>query len=201
MDNKTRLFVDMDGTLAVFRPVNKLETLYEKGYFLNLPPHRNVVAGIQSLLQDAEFENIEVYILSAVLSDSKYALQEKNAWLDKHLPEIDMEHRIFPPCGENKRDYIPGGIRDDDFLLDDYTKNLNAWQPPAKGIKLVNAINDTRGSWAHDRIYYDTAPDELAGDILYLMKDKNKTVRKKIDEIKVDKIEIKTENKDSKFRI
>ena len=125
-NNKTRLFVDMDGTLAVFRPVNKLETLYEKGYFLNLPPHRNVVAGIQSLLQDAEFENIEVFILSAVLSDSKYALEEKNAWLDKHLPEIDMEHRIFPPCGENKRDYIPGGIKDDDFLLDDYTRNLNA---------------------------------------------------------------------------
>lgn len=29
---KKRLFVDMDGTLAVFRNVDTLETLYEKGY-------------------------------------------------------------------------------------------------------------------------------------------------------------------------
>ena len=43
---KQRLFVDMDGTLAVFRQVDELETLYEKGYFLNLAPQRNVLAEI-----------------------------------------------------------------------------------------------------------------------------------------------------------
>ena len=33
---KNRLFVDMDGTLAVFKTVDTMETLYEKGYFKNL---------------------------------------------------------------------------------------------------------------------------------------------------------------------
>ena len=46
---KTRLFVDIDGTLAVFKPVDTLETLYEKGYFLNLEPHENVVAAVNEL--------------------------------------------------------------------------------------------------------------------------------------------------------
>ena len=41
---KQRLFVDIDGTLAVFKPVDTLETLYEKGYLKNngLIPLRNV---------------------------------------------------------------------------------------------------------------------------------------------------------------
>lgn len=30
---KQRLFVDIDGTLAVFKPVDTLETLYEKRVF------------------------------------------------------------------------------------------------------------------------------------------------------------------------
>lgn len=37
--DKQRLFVDMDGTLAEFKPVDTLEVLYEKDYFLNLKPN------------------------------------------------------------------------------------------------------------------------------------------------------------------
>ena len=142
---KQRLFVDIDGTLAVFKPVDTLETLYEKGYFLNLAPHENVVAAVKEIVTN--HPEIEVNILSAYLTDSQYALQEKNEWLDRYLPEIDQTHRIFVPCGSDKKEGI-GGIRSDDFLLDDYTHNLNEWQPPARGIKLLNAINHTRGSWA-----------------------------------------------------
>lgn len=101
-----RLFVDMDGTLAVFKPVDEMETLYEKGYFLNLEPHENVVAAIKEIV--TKNPDIEVNILSAYLTDSKYALQEKNAWLDRYLPEIDREHRVFVPCGTDKKE----GIRD-----------------------------------------------------------------------------------------
>ena len=32
---KVRLFVDMDGTLAMWHPTKKLEELYEEGYFKN----------------------------------------------------------------------------------------------------------------------------------------------------------------------
>jgi 5'(3')-deoxyribonucleotidase len=139
-----RLFVDMDGTLAVFQPVDKLETLYEKGYFLNLAPHERVVDAVKNIIQTRS--DIEVYVLSAVLSDSKFALDEKNAWINSFLPEIPTERRIFPPCGTDKKRYIPKGIKSDDFLLDDYTHNLTLWQPPARGIKLLNGINHTTGT-------------------------------------------------------
>lgn len=150
MEERTRIFVDMDGTLAEFRTVDTLEKLYEKNYFLSLNPHYNVVDAVKLLNADPQYE---VFILSAVLTDSKYALDEKNAWLDKYLPEIDKEHRVFPPCGESKKDYIPGGIRESDCLLDDYTKNLLEWEPPAHGVKFINGINHTHKTWKGSIVY------------------------------------------------
>lgn len=166
--NKQRLFVDMDGTLAVFTPVDELEKLYEQGYFLNLKPIPNVVEAIKEIIRNNP--EIEVNILSAYLIDSPFALEEKNEWLDKYLPEIDKAHRIFTPCGCDKKDYIPGGVKETDFLLDDYTHNLKLWQPPARGIKLLNGINHTRGTWEYDRIRFDKEPSELAANIVSIMK-------------------------------
>lgn len=143
---KCRIFVDIDGTLAVFTPVNKIETLYEEGYFRNLEPHKNTIAGLKMFMKDNP--EIEVYILSSVLADSPYALDEKQAWLDQYLPEINREHRIFPPCGAEKADYVPGKMKSTDILLDDYSKNLIAWKNNGgTGLKLMNGINGTKGSW------------------------------------------------------
>lgn len=167
MKEKQRLFVDMDGTLAVFKEVDTLETLYEKGYFLNLEPQMDVVNAVKHIMKTQP--EIEVYTLSAVLTDSQYALDEKNQWLDRYLPEIDQDHRIFPPCGQDKKEYVKDGIREDDYLLDDYTHNLVLWQPPARGIKVLNGINHTRGSWDSDRIRYDKDPRELAQNIVNIM--------------------------------
>ncbi len=179
---KQRLFIDMDGTLAVFKPVDEMETLYEKGYFKTLEPQRNVVEAVRQIIKN--HPEIEVNILSAYLTDSSYALKEKNEWLDRYLPEIDREHRIFMPCGTDKKEAIKDGIRSNDFLLDDYTKNLNEWQPPARGIKLLNSINHTRGSWPHDRIRYDRNPAELAQGIVTVMRNENRIFDKKIDKKK-----------------
>lgn len=177
-EDKQRLFVDIDGTLAVFKQVDTLETLYEKGYFLNLQPHENVVAAVKDIV--INHPEIEVNILSAYLTDSKYALQEKNEWLDKYLPEIDQAHRVFVSCGSDKKEGI-GGIRSDDFLLDDYTQNLNDWEPPARGIKLLNGINHTRGTWEHDRIRYDRSPADLADGIVSVMRNERRIYDKKIN--------------------
>lgn len=160
----TRLFVDMDGTLAIYQPVETMEVLFEKGYFLNLKPQLNVVEAIKKVIR--ENPDKQVYIMSSVLSDSKYAQQEKNEWLDRYLPEIDQDHRIFPPCGENKLDYVPGEIQPSDYLLDDYTNNLTLWEPPAKGIKLLNGINHTHESWQGNMLRYDKEPDDLARSIV-----------------------------------
>ena len=165
--DRQRLFVDMDGTLAEFKTVDTLETLYEKDYFINLKPNENVLGAIKQLIADNDFD---VYILSAYLTDSRYALEEKNAWLDKYLPELPQEKRLFVPCGTDKSVAVPGLIRPDDYLLDDYTKNLSEWEPPAKGIKLINGINHTNGTWQGDKIQFTHAPEELSSMISDVMK-------------------------------
>lgn len=165
---KQRLFVDMDGTLAVFTPVDELETLYQPGYFRNLKPIDNVVEAIKHIIRNNP--EIEVNILSAYLAGNPYAVVEKNQWLDRFLPEIDADHRVFSLCGCDKKDFIAGGVKKSDCLLDDYTHNLRLWQPPARGIKLLNGINHTRGTWEHDRVRYDKEPAEIALDIVKIMK-------------------------------
>lgn len=166
--DKPRLFVDMDGTLTVFTPVDEVERLYEQGFFYNQEPHLEVIDAVDFVNRNVD--EIEVFVLSAVLSDSKYARDEKNAWLDKYLPSVDKDHRIFTPCGEDKAHFI-SNLKETDYLLDDYTKNLSDWQPPARGIKLLNGINHTRGSWAFDCLRYDKAREELASDIINIVRD------------------------------
>ena len=160
----------MDGTAAEFHIVDTIETLYEKNYFLNLKPQQNVVDAIRYIQKNNP--EIEVYVLSSVLTDSKYALEEKNAWIDKYLPEIMPSHRIFPPCGENKRDYIQGGVTETDYLLDDYSVNLNSWEPPAKGIKIMNGINGTKGTWQSDRLSISRTGTDIAEKIINIMEGK-----------------------------
>ena len=178
-----RLFVDMDGTLAVFRSVDTMETLYEEGYFANLEPQPDVIDAIAELHGR---EGFEVYILSAYLSDSKYALAEKNAWLNKYLPFIDDAHRLFVQCGTDKTTVVPGGIGREDYLLDDYTANLLAWDPPGHGIKLLNGINHTKGTWKKDMIRHEQDSDVLAGKIAsvtfgrHVYDDKSRTERDEI---------------------
>jgi hypothetical protein len=164
---RPRLFVDLDGTLAIFKPVDTIETLYKKGYFLNLQPISNVVQAIKEIIHS--HPEIEVNTLSAYLSDSQYALDEKNQWLDNNIPEITQEHRLFVPCGTDKKDFIKDGVRNTDFLLDDYTENLALWEPPARGIKLLNGINSTHGTWVSDRLRFDKSPAELATNIVSIV--------------------------------
>lgn len=165
---KVRLFVDMDGTLCVFTPVEYIEELYEENRFLNAEPHIDVVNCVKNLIY-SHSDEIEVYVLSCYLADSNFALSEKNKWLDRYLPEIDADHRIFVPCGEEKADYVVNGISENDYLLDDYTKNLCAWDPPGQGIKLLNGINQTRGTWLKNRVRYDRSGRDIARDICRIM--------------------------------
>lgn len=139
-----RIFVDMDGTLAEWKNVSKIDELYEEGYYYNLEPNKKLIENLKKMIQKGE----EIYILSSFLNDSKYALVEKNRWLDSHLPELKNENRIFVKYGDDKSRYIKGGISDTDYLLDDYTKNLLEWKASGGvGIKYLNGINHTKGTW------------------------------------------------------
>lgn len=70
-----RLLIDMDGTLAKFTPVETLELLYERGYFRNLELLQNVVDAIKEISRTHPEK--QIYVMSSVLSDSRYALLEK----------------------------------------------------------------------------------------------------------------------------
>jgi hypothetical protein len=187
---KKRLFVDMEGTLCTFRPVKTLEMLYTPGYFRDLPPQEPIVDAVKRIIKD-HAEDIEVYVLTSYLSDSPYAVKEKMEWLDEYLPEVDCDHRIFVKCGY-KKSYLSEwqratlfsrsdgtfasmytayselrrDITEDDFLLDDYTKNLIDWEPPGRGIKLLNGINHTRGTWQGSTTYKGCTSEDITKDII-----------------------------------
>lgn len=176
-----RLFVDMDGTLAKWEDVPYFERLLEEGYFRDRPPMQNVIDAVKNVYN--QHPDVEVYILSSCLKESQYAEAEKNAWLDEHLPEIDAEHRLFPAFGEDKGTAIPEGVKENDFLLDDYSQNLFLFDPPATGIKLLNGINHTRESWEKNALSYTKTPQELADDIYTIMDSKIQIRDKKPQDI------------------
>lgn len=158
-----RIYIDMDGTLAVFNnQIESEEVLWEKGYFRNLSAQQNVVEAARLLTKR---QDVEVFVLSAVLP-TPYAAREKNEWLDEFLPEVDQAHRLFVPCGEDKGKYIGHALGKDDVLLDDYSKNLQAWCPPGRAVKLMNDINGRFGTWHGARISYHQPPKQIAENLL-----------------------------------
>ena len=141
-----RLFVDMDGTLAKWNNV-EFEQLFEEGYYRNLEPNLALINDVKALVASG----VDVYILSAYLTESEYALDEKKEWVEYFLPELPEEQRIFVPYGTNKAEYLRNNyspITSEDYLIDDYTQNLLEWKEyGGVGVKYLNGINHTRGTW------------------------------------------------------
>lgn len=150
-----RLLVDMDGTLAKFHnEVNYLERMYEKGFFLELNPFENMVAGIRLFIH--EHPEVDVFVASAkIVGEPPYCELEKNEWLDRYLPEIDRSHRIFTDIGKSKAEYLEGGVTPNDYLLDDYNQGLNLFMASGgQGIKCHNNINQRGlGAYGGDKGY------------------------------------------------
>lgn len=172
-----RLFVDMDGTLARFHDeVNYLERMWEQGFFLNLKPFQEMIDSIKLLKK--ETPEIEVYILSAAIDGfPPFCQKEKHQWLDKHLPEVDSLHRIFTKVGDPKSSYIPGGIDREDYLLDDYNKNLDEWiEFGGSSIKCVNNINH-KGLigpiWSGELVRADESPSQIKEQIYQITEKKS----------------------------
>lgn len=167
--DKFKIFIDMDGVLAEFKMIDHIEMLYEQNYFLNLNPQINVVEGIKNLIDQTNGKkDVEIYILSSVLKDSRFAETEKNQWLDKYLPQIDEKHRIFLPYGTEKS--AIHDLNSKCILIDDYTTNLNDWD--RKGgiaIKLINPINNRHHTWKGAKIDYCLNPVLMAYTIKRIM--------------------------------
>ena len=171
--DKTRIFLDMDGTLAEFRTLSTLEDLLEPGYFLNLEPIQAMIEATHLLVTD---DNYEVYILTSCLKESKTAIKEKSEWLNRYLPEIDKEHRIFARCGESKTAFLQNsiGIYANDVLIDDYHFNLNQWH--GLPIKFFNGINgDKNEGWNQKGVYHTSSGQDIVNAIrFYATQEKQK---------------------------
>ena len=157
MENRNRVFVDMDGVLCEFKD-STMEEMEQQGYFYKLAPRKSMVEALNYLINSKERE---VFILSAVLPQIEdQAKAEKNAWLNEHLPAIDDAHRIFTLCGKDKTEAI-SNFSGSDILLDDYSVNLEMWNAAGgKAVKILNEINGKNGSFqAGPRVKVETAGD------------------------------------------
>lgn len=153
-----RYFIDMDGTLAKWNNV-EFEQLFEQNYYRNLKPNKDILNDVNRLIEQGE----DIYILSCVLPESQYALEEKKAWLKEYVPNLSEDKYIFVPYGKNKADYLKehySPITNKDYLIDDYTKNLVEWKEYGGiGVKYLNGINHTRGTWDGLMVYDDKMHD------------------------------------------
>ena len=142
---QVNLFLDMDGTLAKFYAnPNYLEKMYEQGYFENLKPYA-IVDTIKEIIK--EMPVVNVYILTACV-DTDYCEEEKDKWLDKYLPELPLDHRLYLKVGENKTQLADLVAHKDaiNLLLDDYGLNLEQWEEKGwTAIKFINGINNKKG--------------------------------------------------------
>lgn len=142
---KINVFVDMDGVLAVYdKDVVKL--MYNEGFFLNRPPIKPMLKIVKNLIN----AGYNVRVLTSVI-DSQYCVPEKALWLDKYLPELKEENRIYVPYGTVKSDYAQLKVdtkNSVNVLIDDYTENLDKWTlEGALPIKVLNGLNSTNGTW------------------------------------------------------
>ena len=57
-----------------------------------------------------------------------------------------------------------------DFLLDDYTKNLKEWEAQGgTGIKLLTDINHTRETWTGNSVRFDASGEDILEDLLKII--------------------------------
>jgi len=136
----TRIFLDLDGTLARFNVRNALERFdKEVGFFANLLAYKGI-----EVINELALTN-QLFIISA--SPNEQADNDKLIWLEKYLPNIKQENITLCRLGQNKAQIIQSKynivINEECYLLDDYTKNLNEWESfGGKGIKRITTVSD-----------------------------------------------------------
>lgn len=141
-----KIFLDLDGTLAKFNVPNALERFdKEIGFFSKLGAYK----GIEAINELAKNNNL--FVISA--SPNEQADKDKMIWLEKYLPNINVNNITICRIGENKAKIIQDKynitINEQCYLLDDYTKNLIEWENfGGTGIKRITTVADnSRKIW------------------------------------------------------
>ena len=160
MKERKRVYIDMDGVLAEYRPDATDEDYVSAGYYLGLAPRPAMVDAVRFLVDS---DIADVFVLSSVIAGvESAAVAEKNAWLDRYLPQIDRSHRVFPLCGTSKAEAV-NGIGRGDVLCDDYSHNLENWhQAGGTAVKIINECNGKKGSFRSGPRVRITGKEQLA---------------------------------------
>lgn len=155
MEKRIKLYCDMDGVLAEYDQNFTPQKAGRKGYFKRRPVNEQMVELINLLVENGW----DVTILSA-LCKSKYAKEDKNAWLDEH--GVNVDKRIFINVGESKADAVKADEGEVKVLLDDYGVNTKEFVDAGyEAIKYLNGINNKTGSWKGPTINAETTLAEL----------------------------------------
>ena len=83
LNNKIKLFIDMDGVIAS----------YDFGKPLNFKTKRPLNTNIEVLRKVSSLQNVELFILSVCRKD--FQIDDKNEWLDKNASFFKKENRFI----------------------------------------------------------------------------------------------------------
>ena len=163
----SRIFVDMDGVIAKWEEAS-LEEMTSHGFFASRKPVASVINAVRRLCDNPD---CEVYILSSYLLP--ISKEEKIRWNELHT-QIPEDHQIYVKYGDSKSRALEaiGGIRPDDVLLDDFSKNLHEWE--GIGVKLYNGINGNHGTWSGFSVHSNMTPDHMAIQITAVAREESK---------------------------
>lgn len=155
---KRRIFFDMDGVLAKWEDA-PIEEIAAPGYFLHRKPDYNILSAFNEVVESGLYE---VFILSSVFKDD-HSAAEKLKWLRTYGVKLDEQHILFSIYGSSKSDYVPEQ-RPDDILVDDFSYNLRTWH--GIGIKYLNGINATKGTWKGFTVSSNSSSTYIAATIM-----------------------------------
>jgi hypothetical protein len=130
-----KIYIDMDGTIV--ENIYDLEKSFlKRGGYIKKRPIKPIIDVI-NIIKD-NYKEMEVNILSCAMTNDM--VKEKNEWLDIHMPNINIENRIFL-VNENgdftedtirfvKSEYIKANLHENDIaiLIDDSNTILNEAQ-------------------------------------------------------------------------
>ena len=162
------IFFDQDGTLNRWRWID-INEVKKEGYFKSVLPRENVIDASHIL----KIRRIPIATYGAAWLDDGHSVDDKNWWMDRFVPHIDISKRIYVPCGSEKVEYFYEKVGRDitraDILIDDNSDVLRSWEiNGGTGIKVRTAENGRFGTWRGFSFRETDDPGSIASYIVYI---------------------------------
>lgn len=133
---KINVYINVD-TFISSGSITNISNIYKQGFFLNRKPITNILEAFKKMGRSDE---MQIYVIS-YYPESVYAKNERNQWIDRFLPEIEENQRIFLPYGKKNLNVY----KSKDVLIDSNYENLSEWQ--GIGIAIGNDSEQWNGPY------------------------------------------------------